>query len=303
MPSGQRLLQSWPWRQELENGPERIEKDGASTSESQSSYLSWPRVKLPTFLIIGAHKGGSTTLYDYVRGHPNVFLPRPKEPHFFSRKPLRPELGTLDGYARMFEDAGPDQLAIGEASTGYLALPEVPANVHATLPDVRLVAVLRNPVERSWSAWRWMRATGRESRNDAVSTITENVESGYLRGGRYRIALLRWLTYFPREQLRVFLLEDLEKEPNAVMTDLFTFIGVTPIPVEAGLRSNPTAEDYPMPAQLHNWLVDFYRDDISFVEGFLGRDLSHWRRRVPADDAEFADLPDPAVLRELHAQP
>jgi hypothetical protein len=78
--------------------------------------------------------------------------------------------------------------------------------------------------------------------------------------------------------LRVFLLEDLVNDANAAMADFFTFIGVPPIPVDPSLHANPAPEDYPIPAGLHKWLVDFYREDTSFVEGFLGRDLSHWRR-------------------------
>jgi hypothetical protein len=237
-------------------------------------------MKLPTFLIIGANKGGTTTLYYHARVHPNVFMPAMKEPHFFAEKSMLPELRTVADYAQMFDAATPDQFAIGEASTGYLGSLVAPSNVHRVIPGVRLIAILRDPAERTWSSWRWtMRNHHFDTRLDPVATLKDRLDSRYIRGGRYKEALLRWLKLFPPEQLKVLLLEDLANAANAVMADFYGFIGVEPIPVDAELHANAAPErEKPIPAALRNWLVDYYRDDISFVEELLGRDLSHWRR-------------------------
>src|SRR5262245_47722132 len=115
---------------------------------------------LPNFLIIGANRSGTTSLHRYLGAHPQVFLPRIKEPHFFmvdgiEIPPDRPDARTMarmvhtyDEYQALFDSAaGKD--AIGEASTGYLCHPNAPLRIHARLPNVKLIAILRNPVERA----------------------------------------------------------------------------------------------------------------------------------------------------------
>jgi hypothetical protein len=244
--------------------------------------------KLPTFLLIGANRAGSTTLYTHLRRNPEVFMAEVKEPMFFTYLGSVPpesvmvdgvtsQLETLEDYSRLFEKAGPAHKAIGEASTTYLCGRLVPERVHDALPDVRLVAILRDPAERAWSRWKLMKRTGAEKRPDALAAMKKKEPGRYLPGGTYGAGLQRWLKLFPREQLRVYLLEDLAADANAVMADIFTFIGVQPIPVDVSTRAFSDPEDEPIPPALRSWLVDYYSDDIRLLEELLGRDLSRWR--------------------------
>jgi hypothetical protein len=234
-------------------------------------------LKLPTFLLIGANKCGTTTVYHHLRGHSNVFMADEKEPHFFVGKGPDPQIRTLADYTRLFDPATPDQYAIGEASSGYLHGEVAPRRVRALIPDARLIAILRDPAERAWAAWLFRRRLGLERRHDPFDALTPT--SQYVCAGQYGTALRRWLALFPREQLRVSLIEDLAKDATSLMGEVFTFIGVDPLPVDEELRANAAPRDVdPMPAELRRRLVNHYREDTSFVEGLLDRDLSDWRR-------------------------
>src|SRR5437867_4308222 len=130
------------------------------TAPSLPAGKSSPR--LPTFLVIGAARSGTTALYLYLRQHPNVFMSRDKETNFFAfegealdfRGPgaefVNNSVVTLNAYLRLFADA-PENAAIGEASPLYLYSLHAAERIHARLPDVRLIAILRNPIEQAYS--------------------------------------------------------------------------------------------------------------------------------------------------------
>src|SRR5690348_11613531 len=113
----------------------------------------------PDFIIIGVPKAGTTSLADWLSQHPQIFFPRIKEPGFFSYagqsyNPLHrslPSYATLWAeYLKLFENAGPGE-KIGEATTNYFHFYQAPGLMRALLPDVKLVVVLRNPVDRIYS--------------------------------------------------------------------------------------------------------------------------------------------------------
>ena len=123
---------------------------------------------LPDFLLIGGQRCGSTSLYTTLCGHPQVLAGAHKEPHFFDNNHLRGE----DFYRRLFplqihllarERRLGRRVVTGEATTYYLAHPAVPARVAAMLPDVRLIAILRDPVDRAYSHYQLSVREGRES--------------------------------------------------------------------------------------------------------------------------------------------
>ena len=120
--------------------------------------------RLPDFLVIGAMKAGTTTLYNHLRRHPDVFVPTYKEPEFFVAEKTW-ERGAA-WYRRLFA-AAPDGAVLGEASTSYAKCTEftgVPERIHSLIPHVKLVYVLRHPIERIESMYEHMVLTGRESR-------------------------------------------------------------------------------------------------------------------------------------------
>jgi len=173
---------------------------------------------LPNFVIIGAMRSGSTSLYKYLQDHPQVFMPR-KEIHFFDRRWDR----GLDWYRSRFEGyAG--QPAVGEATPTYLAEPEALDRMAATIPDARLVAILRDPVERAYSHYWMEHVRGRDGRTfeEAVADDT----SDYLARGRYLPQLQDVCERFPRERLSVVLLDDLRASPGPTYGEVCGFLGV-----------------------------------------------------------------------------
>ena len=183
---------------------------------------------LPDFLILGAQKAGTTALYAYLRWHPEITGPSFKEVSFFDRHYARGER-----WYRAHLPA-PRRGIVGEASPSYLFHPLAPERVRTMLPDVRLIALLRNPVDRAFSHYQHEVALGREplSFEDAVARENERMEGElermladpayfsyawwnytYLSRGLYAEQLERWLAAFPEEQLLVLATEDLAQRP------------------------------------------------------------------------------------------
>lgn len=178
---------------------------------------------LPTFVIIGAMKGGTTSLYHYLKEHPDVFMPETKELHYFvAEKNLRRGTGW---YARQFSKAG-DAVAIGEASPDYTKFPlhvGAPRRMADLVPDARLIYLLRNPVERIRSHYLHDLACGRERR--PIDRAVQGNEH-YLAPSRYALQIEQYLEHFPREQLLLMTSESLRADRPAAMRRILDFIGV-----------------------------------------------------------------------------
>ena len=196
---------------------------------------------LPQFLVIGAYKSGSTAIQEALRAHPQVFLPA-KGPSFFAfdeapaiDRPLLP--GTVRDWAvyqALFADAPADAVH-GEVSPEYLANPWACGRIRARVPDVKLVAVLRNPVERAFSDYLMYVRDGDEKLDfpAALDEQEERRRAGsptgyYLETGFYGRQLRPYFEAFPRAQIQVHLFEDFAADPDAVLEPLFTFLGVDP---------------------------------------------------------------------------
>ena len=200
---------------------------------------------LPNFIVIGAGKAGTTSLHQYLSAHSDVFMCRPKEPRFLAyadapanfQGPRDDRLfcpATQAEYEALFEGAG-DAKAIGEASTWYLTHPDAAANMARLVPNAKLIAVLRNPVERSFSHWMHLIREQIEPLEDfeaACAAEAERIDANwsphwhYVRQSRYGEGLARFLEHFERSQIKVFLYEDLLADPVAVSQSIYQFLGV-----------------------------------------------------------------------------
>lgn len=184
---------------------------------------------LPTFLVVGAGKCGTTSLAAYLDAHADVFMAHQKEVRFFDRYWHE----GLDWYAAKFA-AAEGKAAVGEASPSYLYSLEAPARVAETLPDVQLIALLRNPVDRAYSAWTNAHGQGRDPRPfaDAVHDeiaghgMVEGFKPRYLEAGRYLEQLTRWTDANPGSPLLVEWFEDLRDSPQEVFSRVCAFLGV-----------------------------------------------------------------------------
>jgi len=200
---------------------------------------------LPNFLVIGAAKCGTTALYEYLSQHPDVFMSPVKEPRFFALEgePLHfggPDaevtnevsINELDTYLSLFEGVR-DEQAIGEASPLYLYHPRAPQRIKHYIPNVKMIAILRDPVERAFSGYVMNVMHGREkmSFEDAVQNEPQRISENWIWGrymdvGRYTTQLERYYRHFHREQLRIYLYEDLKTDAAGLMRDVFTYLDV-----------------------------------------------------------------------------
>ena len=212
-------------------------------AEPRVSDMSGERCPAPDFFVIGAYRSGTTSLYRYLRQHPEVFLPLEKEPNFYAvdgnpgaSPVLRSRaLTTRDAYDRYYADATEHELR-GDISPEYLRNPAAAPRIHQDHPETKLVAMLRNPVERAWSDFLLHRRDG----NEPFDTLTEALadqeqrQSGddhraghYIDSGMYHAQLQRYLELFDRDQLLV-VHDDFREDRHAVMRSIFGHIGVDP---------------------------------------------------------------------------
>lgn len=278
----------------------------ASIGSSEDGLMS-----LPTFMIIGAARSGTTSLYHFLDEHPQVFMSRPKEPFFFEADYER----GLDWYRQTFFGGWRGQPAVGEARPSHLLLPFVVPRIRECLPQCRLVAILRDPVERAFSHWWLKRCVSQEdlSFEDALSENLERLEAGnhlegkegewlwrshvsperdnvslrvYLDCGHYAEQLERYMAIFSRSQIKVFLYEELQNDPRALLSKLYSFIGV-----DAGFRPNTNRvfKASPSPAALPLWRA---AKRLPFVEG-IPKDLRRLLNR-----AISAVTPKPSMSKQ-----
>jgi hypothetical protein len=202
---------------------------------------------LPNLLIIGAAKSGTSSLYSYLGQHPDIFMSGVKEPAFFiwegktfdvngpSAYRIQRRIFTdLRTYQTLFEAATSERI-IGEASTGYLHTPDAPQRIFKHVPNAKLMAVLRNPIDRAYSAFLHARRQGFEPIPDFRTALHAEKEritarwtplTHYVSVGMYAEQLQRYLQVFENGQIRVYLHDDLARDPGAVLRDAFDFLGV-----------------------------------------------------------------------------
>lgn len=203
---------------------------------------------MPNFLIIGAAKAGTTSLYHYLRQHPQVYMSEIKETNFFcydSSVPAPSEgnardhrdlypVRSLEDYRAIFSGAR-QQHAVGEASPQYFHVKGVADRIHGCLSDAKLIAVLRHPVERAYSSYLMYVRDGIETRSfgkavrDEQQGRNHNLPYGqwnYIRAGLYRRLLEPYFNYFDRRQIGLFLYDDLRRNPLQFVQSIHRFLEV-----------------------------------------------------------------------------
>lgn len=267
-------------------------------------------INLPEFIIAGGQRCGTTWLFNHLEAHPGVFLPSEKECHFFSS---RYEKGW-DYYQSFFSSANSTQL-VGEATPDYLHSIEAPKRIASFNPDIKLVFVLRNPIDRANSSyWFFQEFNEGHSFEQALEIFP-----GLISRGEYSTHLQRWLAYFPRNQIKIFLFDELKQNDKGVLSEICDFIGVSSSDlgdIESGQIINPSIfprtqsmlhkfnldglvsiikktplnqiirkqyssgklGGYPaVCAETRNRLIDHYKPFNGELEVLLDRSLAHWQ--------------------------
>jgi Sulfotransferase family len=261
-------------------------------------------VRLPDFLIVGAPKCGTSALHAALARHPGLFLSEPKEPKFFLTDGPPPDSGggpgdvetwsehvwRRDEYEALFADA-PRAALCGESTVFYLYDRAAQRRIRALVPEARLVAVLRDPVERAHSNWAHLRGAGLEPEADFVAALDREPERAaagwahfwhYAAQGRYGEQLDDLFGLFPREQVLLLRYRDLRDAPAETVDRVCRFLGVetgvvTEVPRHnvrpdvAGRTSGATAGDRAS-------ALPRFADDVPRVAELTGWDVTDWLR-------------------------
>ena len=225
----------------------------------------------PNFLIVGAAKAATTSLHHWLGQHPEVCMSRVKEPEYFADGY---GLNDWDKYLQLFEE-GSGKKAVGESSTVYLSSPECAERIHSALENPKILIILRNPVDRAFSMYRWMVMKGWESIGrfeDALQAeesrfLDPRFREGnayfwgsmYVRAGQYSDQVKRYFDTFGKESVRVYLFDDLVARPKDVYQDVCQFLDVAPDFVPDFSRQNVSLSPRSVRIQhslrrLHVWL-------------------------------------------------
>jgi hypothetical protein len=273
----------------------------------------------PDYLVIGAQRSGTTWLHEVLVTHPDVVAPRTKEVHYFDRHWHR----SLDWYRANFAPAAAasnrraaaqrpspgqgtahstdrcpeNRLRTGEATPYTVFHPLGASRVATTLPSVRLIVVLRDPVERAWSHWRHACALGVEREPFARAIALEEQRlagaedllrtrqrtrhrshqyHSYVARGRYARQLQNWFDHFERSQLLVVWSDDLFHRPAVALAQVTSHLGLAPFPAVPPVvrAARPAA---PIDRVLAAELGSRFEDDDQALAGLLGV-VPPWRR-------------------------
>ncbi len=185
-----------------------------------------------------------------------------------------------DEYTELFKDAGGAR-AIGETSPAYLAVPDSPELIAKMIPDVKMIVILRNPIERAHSHYLMRKRQGKETRESFVECLEgEDLDPmrSYKSRGFYGEQLERYLKEFPLEQLKIFLYEDFLEDPVSLVQECCKFLDVDETfspDMSEKYNVNPPAPE-PMSQEAERILKDLYREDIAKTQKIIERDLSSW---------------------------
>jgi len=210
---------------------------------------------MPNFLIIGAAKAGTTSLYYYINQHPEIYMSPLKEPHFFGFEgetlafrrtgnipdPLNQIAVTdLKSYENLFQGVTTEK-AIGEASPSYLHTPKAADRIKFYIPQVKMIAILRHPVERAFSAFTGQYLNGVETKQPYLTDFGEALknEDVYIREnwtpiyfykklGFYYEQLSYYYKLFPKDQIHICLNDDLQKDAQQTIANIFKYLEVDP---------------------------------------------------------------------------
>lgn len=269
----------------------------------------------PTFLVIGAQKSGTTSLYRYLDDHPAVVCASQKEVHYFDLYPERSTSWYLTHYPlrtralaiRRRHGVWPP---VGELTPEYLFNPRVPERVQAFDPSLRLIAVLRDPVDRAYSQYQMqvrkygetrpfeevlafedehVRAELEKVRRDPGYVWSKQFRQSYVSRGRYAEQLERWLALFPREQLLVLTSEEMWAAPDESMITVTRFIGAPDWRRPTYPRQSFGTHE-PMATRTREQLARIFEPENRRLEALLGRTLD-WTRPTTLATARAAAAP------------
>ena len=242
------------------------------------------------FLVCGAQKSGTTALAAYLRQHPEIFLPEEKELHFFDDETQSWPNANWDELHSKFANALPNQ-QWGEATPISMYWDAAPERIWSYNPKMRLIAVLRNPIERAYSHW-----TMEKSRNAELLSFEEALQReeersrealpkqhrvfSYTDRGFYSSQIKRLWRFFGKDQVLVLRHENLRLTPDICLKSIWDHLGLNPEQNIKPLERHTSNYEEPMSIKAHQRLRKIYWHEISQLEALLNWDCSNWLRKI-----------------------
>jgi hypothetical protein len=255
-------------------------------------------MKLPSWLCIGVPKAGTTSLYQVLKLHPELWIPASKETHFFSSKNFE---NGLIWYHENFYKTCPSDLVAGELTPGYLRYAGVPLRIKESLGvNVKFIVLLRNPVDRAFADYchafeRFRlvpyRPTEDLSFEDALNeeitrlsqpdvySWTHGTWISYFNTGCYAAHLRRWFEVFPVDNFLILTIDELVEKTKISLRNITDHVGVNPFAGEAIFpRVNSHSKPDGLRGDLRGMLVERFRPHNEELSELLKRDFSHWNK-------------------------
>jgi len=246
---------------------------------------------LPHFIIIGVQKGGTSTLFELLKQHPLIKTSVFKEVHYYDFQYQRGKNWYRSFFPLLTKNKN---ILYGEASPYYCFHPLVPERIYKDNPNIKLILLLRDPVDRAYSHFQMEKRKGREKLatfEEAVSKETERLQKGYeeitnekkrydhnhhvysyLSRGRYDEQIKRWLQYFKREQLLVLKSEDFFASPHDSLKQIYKFLNI-PVIFPKDLLAKNQGNYNPVESETIKRLRDYYQPHNEALSQFLGEDF------------------------------
>lgn len=249
--------------------------------------------KRVSFLICGAQKAGTTALADYLRKHPDLFIPDRKELHYFDNEELS---WSRRGIFRRLNDGryhwefrhAPSDALLGEATPIYMYWEEAPRRIWEYNPEMKIIVILRNPIERAYSHWAMEKSRGNEdlSFEEAIEQEQERCREqtplqhriySYVDRGFYSAQIRRLWHLFGKESVLTLKQEELRDTPNDCLIKVWKHLGVESTSKVGPLESHLGYYERKMTRQTHKKLTARFKSEIEELESMLGWDCSSWK--------------------------
>ncbi|MDY6937084.1 MAG: sulfotransferase domain-containing protein [Cyanobacteriota bacterium] len=239
-----------------------------------------------SFLIVGTQKGGTSALHTFLSDHPEICLPKKKEAHFFDKGDFWGySQANYDDYHRLFETDDRTRVC-GEATPAYMYWKQSPKRICQYNRAMKLIFILRNPIERAYSNYMMQVKRGIETLPFSEAIRVEKIRRlrkfprqdrlfSYVDKGFYVRQIERMERYFSRSQMLFLKTEDLSDRHTETVDKVCEFIGVSPLNHQAAKRVFSNTYE-PMSVADRQFLQERYRAEIAKLETLLGWDCSSW---------------------------
>jgi len=247
---------------------------------------------LVNFLLVGAQKSGTTTLHAYLQEHLEIKMSSKKEVHFFNKDDyFKKNMPDYTYYHSFFDVSGADKYLYGEATPAYMYCRDAPRRIWQYNPNMKIIVILRNPIDRAYSHWNMEVSRGAETLGfeDALKQEEKRCREAlpaqhyvysYLDRGSYSSQIRELWRFFKREHVLILKYEQLKNDPESVLIKTFNFLGVNGLPSKSFLLEEKilhrASYKEKMSDETRLFLKKYFRAEIFQLEYLLGSKYGDW---------------------------